>query len=113
MSSVPATALSALGAAMNVIAHNTANACTDGFEKNRVLFHEARSGGVTVSIEGNSGKRARTYPDRTIETETGSSNVNLHEECARLITTLHAYEAVIATARAEDETKHALMDIIA
>ncbi|OPL14508.1 MAG: hypothetical protein AVO39_09045 [delta proteobacterium MLS_D] len=112
MSSIPATALSALGTAMNVIAHNTANVSTDGFEKSRARFLETRAGGVTVSIEGSDERTFCTYPDHPAVTEPESSNVDLHEEFGRLITTLHAYEAVVATVREENETKRILMDVI-
>jgi len=107
------TGLQAQSLAMAVSANNVANVETDGFKKSRVLFREALPSGVSVAVEKD--ERPGTivtgaFPE---DGERELSNVNLHEEIVRLITTGYAYKAGVVTVRTAYEMEEKLMDILA
>ena len=110
------TSLSGLAAAQTKIvtaAHNTANANTDGFKKQRVVFQETQPQGVEATVE-----RVNTPgPVFFKETEAGSvavelSNVDLGEEAINLMLGKRLYEANLNVIKTQNRLLGSLLDIV-
>ncbi|MCH8040870.1 MAG: flagellar biosynthesis protein FlgC [Nitrospinae bacterium] len=110
------TSLSGLAAAQTKIvtaAHNTANANTDGFKKQRVVFQETQPQGVEATVE-----RVNTPgPVFFKETEAGSlavelSNVDLGEEAINLMLGKRLYEANLNVLKTQNRLLGSLLDIV-
>ena len=110
------TSLSGLAAAQTKIvtaAHNTANANTDGFKKQRVVFQETQPQGVEATVE-----RVNTPgPVFFKETEAGSlavelSNVDLGEEAINLMLGKRLYEANLNVIKTQNQLLGSLLDIV-
>ncbi len=109
--------LSGLAAAqtkINAVAHNTANANTDGFKKHRTLNQEVQpQGGVTSTVE----EVNTPGPNLFRETENGltqfeGSNVDLGEEAVNLLIGKRFYEANLRALKIQNDTVGSVLDII-
>ena len=110
--------LSGLAAAqtkINAVAHNSANANTDGFKKHRALNQEVQpQGGVTTTVV----EEVNTPgPVLFRETETGltqfeGSNVDLAEEAVNLLIGKRFYEANLRALKIQNDTVGSVLDII-
>ena len=95
-------------------AHNTANANTDSFKKQRALHQEVQpQGGVTTTIE----QVNTPGPAIFRETENGltqfeGSNVDLGEEAVNLLVGKRHYEANLRALDLQNETLGSVLDII-
>lgn len=111
------SSLSGLAAAqtkINAVAHNTANANTDGFKKHRALNQEVQpQGGVTTSVE----QVNTPGPAVFRETENGltqfeGSNVDLGEEAVNLLIGKRFYEANLRALKIQNDTVGSVLDIL-
>ena len=93
-------------------AHNTANANTEGFKKQRVLFQEVEPQGVEATIDtvGTPGPVIfREGENGLVSTE--QSNVDLAEEAVNLILGQRLYEANLRALEVQNETLGNVLDI--
>lgn len=111
------SSLSGLAAAqtkINAVAHNTANANTDGFKKHRALNQEVQpQGGVTTTVE----QVNTPGPAVFRETENGltqfeGSNVDLGEEAVNLLIGKRFYEANLRALKIQNDTVGSVLDIL-
>jgi len=111
------SSLSGLAAAqtkINAVAHNTANANTDGFKKHRALHQEVQpQGGVTTTVE----QVDIPGPVLFRETENGltqfeGSNVDLGEEAVNLLIGKRFYEANLRALNIQNDTVGSVLDIL-
>ncbi|MDA0739997.1 MAG: flagellar basal body protein [Nitrospirae bacterium] len=99
---------------INAVAHNTANANTDGFKKHRALNQEVQpQGGVTTSVE----QVNTPGPAVFRETENGltqfeGSNVDLGEEAVNLLIGKRFYEANLRALKIQNDTVGSVLDIL-
>jgi len=98
---------------INAVAHNTANANTDGFKKHRTLHQEVQpQGGVTSTVEQVDTPGPVVYR----ETETGLtpvelSNVDLGEEAVNLLLGKRLFEANLRALEVQNDTVGSVLDI--
>ena len=110
------SSLSGLSAAQTRIttaAHNTANANTDGFKKQRTLHQEVEPQGVATTIE----QVNTPGPVIQRDTDTGVvdvelSNVDLAEEAVNLLVGKRHYEANLRALDLQNQTLGSLLDIV-
>ncbi len=111
------SSLSGLAAAqtkINAVAHNTANANTDGFKKHRALHQEVQpQGGVMTTIE------QVDIPGPVVfrETDNGlkqfeQSNVDLAEETVNLLLGKSLFEANLRALEVQNDTIGSVLDIV-
>lgn len=99
---------------INVVAHNTANANTDGYKKHRTLEQEVQpQGGVTTTLE----QVETPGPAIFRETENGltqfeGSNVDLGEEAVNLLIGKRFYEANLRALKIQNDTVGSVLDIV-
>jgi flagellar basal-body rod protein FlgC len=108
------TSLSALQAStelLNVSAHNTANANTDGFQKINATLNEGKNGGVVVKL----GENEQTGPAYQVQTtgEPEPSNTNIAEESVNQILAEYLLKANIEAIKTQDEMNESLLDVLA
>ena len=112
-SSSALSGLSAFATQIAVVAHNTANVHTPGFEKSRAVLHSTHPGGVEADIETipTTDPIARTpAPENTRLVE--PSNVDLADEMTTLRLAYRAYQANLGVLQAEHERVGYLLDIV-
>ncbi|MDT7041360.1 flagellar basal body rod C-terminal domain-containing protein [Candidatus Nitronereus thalassa] len=110
------SSLSGLTAAQKRIttaAHNTANANTDGFKKQRVLHQEVKPQGVETVVE----QVNTPGPIAFRETENGliqfeQSNVDFAEEAVNLLVGKRHYEANLRALDVQNKTLGSVLDIL-
>ena len=108
------TSLSALHAAverLNLSAHNTANANTDGFKTLEATLKEGKEGGVVVSIE-ESGEEAAAYQvagSGAVE----PSNADYVDEAVEQSIVEELFLANLEALKAADEADESILDIMA
>ncbi len=110
------SSLSGLAAAQTKIttaAHNTANANTDGFKKQRALHQEVQPQGVATTIE----QVDTPGPVIFRETEKGlieveQSNVDLGEEAVNLLVGKRLYEANLKALDLQNQALGSVLDIV-
>jgi flagellar basal body rod protein FlgG len=110
------SSLSGLAAAqkrITVAAHNTANANTDGFKKQRALHQEVQPQGVATTVEQVNTPGSIAFR----ETENGltqfeQSNVNLEEEAVNLLIGKRHYEANLRALDIQNKTLGSVLDIL-
>ncbi len=110
------SSLSGLAAAQTKIttaAHNTANANTDGFKKQRALHQEVQTQGVATTIE----QVDTPGPVIFRETEKGlieveQSNVDLGEEAVNLLVGKRLYEANLKALDLQNQALGSVLDIV-
>ncbi|MBW2674760.1 MAG: flagellar basal body rod protein [Deltaproteobacteria bacterium] len=106
-SHIAVSAISALDRKLDVTANNIANVNTDEFKKSRAVFQTRDIPGVSVTIS--EVDTPGTMQPSGLET----SNVNLAEEFAGLITTQHSQTANVKVIETEEEMQGSLLDILA
>ena len=106
------SALGAFGKKMDVSANNTANINTEGYKKSRALLEESDAGVVVTLSRVNTPGGPLPSQDGTGNTRE-SSNVDLAEEIVGQHMTKSAYQANLATVKAEKEMLGSLFDILA
>ena len=94
-------------------AHNTANANTDGFKKQRALHQAVQPQGVTTTVE-----QVNT-PGPVIQRDTATgpvdvelSNVDLGEEAVNLLLGKRQYEANVRALETQNDTLGSVLDIL-
>lgn len=92
--------------------HNTANALSTGFKRQRVLSAEAAGGGVETTVETEAAPGLVVTDPATGETRE-LSNPNLAQDVIDLITSLRGAEANIQSLKAQDELIGSIIDIVA
>ncbi len=111
-SSVMATALSGLlhqSRRLDVSAHNTANATTEGFRASRAVGEEMATGGVATHVVPTDDTPPLLLADGELLT---GSNTSLVAEAVTQISARAAYGANLAVLEAAKETEEALLDIL-
>lgn len=111
-SSVMATALSGLlhqSRRLDVSAHNTANATTEGFRASRAVGEELPTGGVATQVVPTDDAPPLLMSDGEMIT---GSNTDLAAEMVTQISARAAYGANLAVLEAARESEEALLDIL-
>jgi flagellar basal-body rod protein FlgC len=106
------SALLAFGKKMDVSANNVANVNTEGFKKSRALLEDAEPGVVVTLSRVNTPGSPLPSQDGTGKMRE-SSNVDLAEEIVDQHTTKAAFQASVATVKAEKEMLGSLFDALA
>lgn len=110
------SALSALNAfrkQLDVTANNVANIKTDDFKKSRVTMQEGPHGGVQAEVQqiDTPGYPKEIYrDDQVVEVE--SSNVDLVEEIADMLTATSGFSANLKTVSTQNQVLGSLLDIL-
>ena len=106
-SNIAVSSILALEKKLDVTANNIVNVNTDEFKKSRTVFQTGNIPGVSVTIS--EVDTPGTMQPKGLET----SNVDLGEEFAGLITTQHSQTANVKVIETEGEMQESLLDIIA
>lgn len=112
MNSVSAIGLSGLKVAstqLAVSANNVANALTDGFVPSTVAPEELRDGGVTATVQQEPDAMAEVRADRAL---LAPSRTDLAQEIVNQMKASRAYEANVASLRADSDTTRMLLDAL-
>lgn len=94
-------------------AHNSANANSDGFKKNRVVLQENSPSGVKASLETVKSPGPVAFEETSeglVEVE--KSNVDLGEEAVRLLEGKHLFQANLSVLRTQNSVLGTLLDIV-
>lgn len=106
-SNIAVSSILALEKKLDVTANNIANVNTDAFKKSRAVFQTGDVPGVFVTIS--EVDTPGTMQPNGLE----SSNVDLAEEFAGLITTQHSQTANVKVIETEGDMQESLLDIFA
>ncbi|MBI5643487.1 MAG: hypothetical protein HY954_08440 [Deltaproteobacteria bacterium] len=107
-------ALSGIKAALKMLdtsAHNTANANTDGYQKQKAELNEQDNGGVIVTLTSTSASGAKQTDANGAAVE--ASTTDYAEEAAAQISAKHLLGANAAALKTEDEMQKSIIDIFA